>query len=223
MLRHGSVVGHIPRRISAACSLFIERNGRIHCRITGTRQYSADLPQGGLEIPCVLTFEGDKKEVMKIRKLISKKVEAIDRKLDIQPLSKKRKIDLHITEGQSETHGSTPWLTLNNINLSSADKDILTAGDELTDMHIDFAQAILKKQFPELSGLHLTLLIPRYSITSSPALQILHCRGNHWCVVTSIGCCAGQVKVYDSLYRSIDQVTLNLISSLLSWDQSNSV
>ena len=47
-----------------------------------------------------------------------------------------------------------------------------------------------------------------------PALQILHCRGNHWCVVTSIGCCAGQVKVYDSLYRSIDQVTLNLISSL---------
>ncbi len=44
VLRHGSVVGHIPRRISAACSLFIERNGRIHCRITGTRQYSADLP-----------------------------------------------------------------------------------------------------------------------------------------------------------------------------------
>ena len=31
MLRHGSVVDHIPRRISAACSLFIERNGRIHC------------------------------------------------------------------------------------------------------------------------------------------------------------------------------------------------
>ena len=55
VLRHGSVVGHIPRRISAACSLFIERNGRIHCRITGPRQYSADLPQGGLEIPCVLT------------------------------------------------------------------------------------------------------------------------------------------------------------------------
>ena len=39
-----------------------------------------------------------------------------------------------------------PWLTLNNINLSSANKDILTAGDELTNKHIiDFAQAILKK------------------------------------------------------------------------------
>ena len=99
----------------------------------GTRQYSADLPQGRLEIPCVLTFEGDKNEV-KIRKLISKKVEASNRKPDIQPLSKKRKIDLHITEtyGQSETHNSTPWLTLNNIDLSSADKDIFTARDELT-------------------------------------------------------------------------------------------
>ena len=216
VLRHGRVVGHIPRRISAACSLFIERNGRIHCRITGTRQYSADLPQGGLEIPCVLTFEGDKKEVTKVRKLINKQVEAIDRKPDIQPSFKKRKIDFCITEtyGQSETHRSTPWLTLNNIDLSSADKDILTAGDELTDMHINFAQAILKKQFPELSGLHSTLLIPRYSIASSPALQILHCGGNHWCVVTSIGCSAGQVKVYDSLYTSIDQVTLNLISRL---------
>ena len=110
VLRHRSIVGHISKRISAACLLFIERNGRIHCRITGTRQYSADLPQGGLEIPCVLTFEGDKNEVMKVRKLISKKVEAIDRKPDIQPLSKERKIDLRITEmyGQSETHGSTP-------------------------------------------------------------------------------------------------------------------
>ena len=25
-------------------------------RINGMRRYSADLPQGGLEIPCVLTF-----------------------------------------------------------------------------------------------------------------------------------------------------------------------
>ena len=61
VLKHGSVVGHIPRRISAACSLFIERNGRINCRITGARQYSADLPQGGLEIPCELTLKVTKR------------------------------------------------------------------------------------------------------------------------------------------------------------------
>ena len=26
------------------------------CMVNGSRRYSADLPQGGLEIPCILTF-----------------------------------------------------------------------------------------------------------------------------------------------------------------------
>ena len=29
------------------------------CEITGTKQYSRDLPQGGMEIPCVYVFRGD--------------------------------------------------------------------------------------------------------------------------------------------------------------------
>ena len=45
----GSIVGHVPRKISAACSLFIQQSGAITSRIAGSRQYSHDLPQGGLE------------------------------------------------------------------------------------------------------------------------------------------------------------------------------
>ena len=41
------VVGHVPRRISAACCLFLQRNGIIKCEITGVRRYSAELAQGG--------------------------------------------------------------------------------------------------------------------------------------------------------------------------------
>ena len=51
------VVGHVPRKISAICSLFLRRGGRIQCEVTGTRQYSRDIPQGGLEIPCRYIFE----------------------------------------------------------------------------------------------------------------------------------------------------------------------
>ena len=49
------VVGHVPSRIS---SIFIRRGGpgTITCRVTGDQHYSVDLPQGGLELPCVLTF-----------------------------------------------------------------------------------------------------------------------------------------------------------------------
>ena len=61
-------VGHIPRYISAVCSSFLRRGGEIHCTVTGSRRYSRDLPQGGLEVPCTLSFMGDNKELKKLKK-----------------------------------------------------------------------------------------------------------------------------------------------------------
>ena len=55
------IIGHLPRKISR--SLFLRRESSISCRVAGPTRYLADLPQGGLEIPCVLRFEGDTKEI----------------------------------------------------------------------------------------------------------------------------------------------------------------
>ena len=49
-MNHGIVVGHVSRSISAICLIFLKSN------IAGTRQYSFDLPQGGLELPYKLKF-----------------------------------------------------------------------------------------------------------------------------------------------------------------------
>ena len=38
--------------------------------LASCRRYSADLPQGGLEIPCILKFEGKEKYITKVGKLI---------------------------------------------------------------------------------------------------------------------------------------------------------
>ena len=38
--------------------------------MTGSRRYSADLPQGGLEIPCKFIFTGISKDIEKVKKLI---------------------------------------------------------------------------------------------------------------------------------------------------------
>ena len=46
-----------------------------------------------------------------------------------------------------------PWLSFNRAQLTIADRDLTTCGDKLNDKHIAFAQAILKKQHVELSGL----------------------------------------------------------------------
>ena len=70
VIRSGQVVGHVPRSISTLCSLFIERGGNITCEVTGNRQYSRDLPQGGLELPCKLTFFGTNKEITKVKQLL---------------------------------------------------------------------------------------------------------------------------------------------------------
>lgn len=50
------IVGHVPRKISTICSLFIRRGGTIGCIVNGRRRYSSDLPQGVLKFPvyCVL-------------------------------------------------------------------------------------------------------------------------------------------------------------------------
>ena len=70
VLSDGIIVGHLPRKISRSYSLFIRRGGSIVCRVTGKRRYSADLPQGGLEIPCILVCSRKAKEVRKLLLLI---------------------------------------------------------------------------------------------------------------------------------------------------------
>ena len=69
--KNDAVVGHVPRKISRVCVLFLERNGAITCTITGPRRRSADLPQGGMELPCVLALSGDPSDLLKIKRIMA--------------------------------------------------------------------------------------------------------------------------------------------------------
>ena len=60
VIKDGTVVGHVPRKLSAICLLFLRHCGVTICQIDGQRRYSRDLPQGGLEVRVyILTFTGD--------------------------------------------------------------------------------------------------------------------------------------------------------------------
>ena len=66
------IVGHLPKKISSTCSIFLRKGGTITCRVNGTRRYSRDFIQGGLEIPFVLIFEIDNDSfICKIQKIFS--------------------------------------------------------------------------------------------------------------------------------------------------------
>ena len=62
------IVGHLPKKISRICSLFLCRGGNISCIVAGSRRYSSDLSQGGLEIPCSLLFRGKQKDVQNLKR-----------------------------------------------------------------------------------------------------------------------------------------------------------
>jgi len=40
---HDTIVGHVPRRISASCNAFINQGGVIQCTVIGGRRYNVDL------------------------------------------------------------------------------------------------------------------------------------------------------------------------------------
>ena len=72
VVKNEIVVGHLPKKFSRLCSLFLKRGGAVHCQVTGGRRYSKDLPQGGLEIPCAVFFKGTARDIATIKKLVNK-------------------------------------------------------------------------------------------------------------------------------------------------------
>ena len=72
-MKEDVIVGHLPRAQSKIYSLFLHKNGTIDCIVMGARRYLADLPQGGLEIPCKLVFNSKCEEIKKLKRLLARK------------------------------------------------------------------------------------------------------------------------------------------------------
>lgn len=70
-MRHGVIIGHTPRKFSAIFSVFLRKGGIIDCKVTGRRQYSRDLPQGGMEIQCMYIFRGKEEDINKVKRCMS--------------------------------------------------------------------------------------------------------------------------------------------------------
>ncbi len=71
VIKGADVVGHVPRKISTMCSMFLRRVGSvIVCTITGSRRHSIDLVQGGMEVPCKYLFTGEEVFIKKLKRLL---------------------------------------------------------------------------------------------------------------------------------------------------------
>ena len=70
--KSATVVGHLPKKVSSTCSLFVRMGGSISCKVTGPKRYSANLLQGGLEIPCRLILSASRELIDKAKKFVNK-------------------------------------------------------------------------------------------------------------------------------------------------------
>ena len=96
-------------------------------------------------------------------------------------------------------------------------------GEELTDLEINFAQQLLKQQCQHSNGLCSTLLQEKGSKLTKDSVknraQIIYCQNRkHWVVATTINSECNTIKVYDSLFRYLDQDSLQTIENLFQYD-----
>ena len=122
VLKDGTIVGHLPRKIKIlSVRWYLHRSGTILCRVFGSRRYSWNLIQGGLEIPCILTFEGDAKLTSKSKKLIECALEpksVRDQDSPVSPPSKKR-----WTDNPPRNKDPEVWIEIGGLALSTMEKE----------------------------------------------------------------------------------------------------
>ena len=151
------IVGHVPRKMSAACSGFLESGGTIRCTITGPRRYSRDLRQGGIDVPCKYTFTGENPHLSNLarfvkrfssrpkkRELNNEDPSSKKEETHVQPSKKSKNIpadqkvicvetncddsQMEISDEQDNFQPNKHWVTFNRKVLSINDKEIIVKG-----------------------------------------------------------------------------------------------
>ena len=104
--------------------------------------------------------------------------------------------------------------------LSAIEIKKVIMGEELSDIHVNLAQRLLRAEFPDLNGLLSTLLQGKETTViekkENKMLQIIHSTScHHWIVATTTGSKReGEVLVYDSLFKTLDGETKKVVHSL---------
>ena len=120
------------------------------------------------------------------------------------------------SEGESEA--SEVWVNNGAYTLSRSDEEIiLSPTGWLTDNIVDAAQTVLLQFYPGMAGLQPPVLQKTFAfqVHSGEFVQIVHIRNNHWCVVSSLGCESGMIRVYDSLYKTPSKDLVHLIANMV--------
>ena len=125
---------------------------------------------------------------------------------------------LTITD-DDDSQDSVTWLTIDNstpcdpdtkLTLYKESRDgILKTTYWLHDSEIHAGQILLRKEFPHVDGLQDPAFRGELVLPAAyEFVQIINV-GRHWVCISTIGCQAGTIKVFDSLYRKPNSLLLD--------------
>ncbi len=104
--------------------------------------------------------------------------------------------------------------------LKKKERELILQNKKLDDLVINFAQLLLKRQFPSTNGLFSTLLLTTLSPLGGwqeDFIQICHCQARgHWVTVSTKGCKAGEIMIYDSSYNNVDPILASTLERLFN-------
>lgn len=81
------------------------------------------------------------------------------------------------------------WVIYGKIALGKKEREAIETGKYLGDIHLTMAQRLMKDQFPSIkNGLQCTLYQEKSPIGHKNALQVVHTGGNHWSLISTMGC-----------------------------------
>ena len=92
--------------------------------------------------------------------------------------------------------------------------EILTTNAWLDDSLMNLGQKMLSQQYPNISGFQ-SVVLSAFVPQPDEFIQILNLNNNHWIVISTIGCPAATVNVYDSLHGTLPSRAQRVVADIL--------
>ena len=112
---------------------------------------------------------------------------------------------------------SSPKIWLPELKLLESDKEtLLSPTGWLTDSIVNAVQSLIRKQFPDISGLQDTCLgsVYEFNTLQGEFFQILYSPG-HWLTVSIVGLAHPCVAVFESKYNTVSTDVASQVASIL--------
>ena len=121
--------------------MFLSMEGlSIYCKVTGPREYSRDLRQGGLHVPCILEIRGNKVNVENVMDTIQKQREhrkKIGLPSDVED-------ELNAANNATATPRTTPTVSIDTEVTASVQNIVLLSCSSTTEVEVTDLDATLK-------------------------------------------------------------------------------